>query len=146
MYLYKLPGKTYLVDALARASGGLMFTATEALTQLFRAADRAQPTVAVLDEFPYLARSSPELPSLIQRHLDPGARLSSGQVRLLLCGSAMSSAGTGFAGMARLRRLAESRHGSAAFSGAGFSDELRDLAARSPEIVLVRPDRLYQGS
>jgi hypothetical protein len=33
----------------------------------------------------------------------------------------------------------------ALFSGAGFSDELRGLAARSPDIVLVYLDRLYQG-
>jgi uncharacterized protein len=38
----------------------------------------------VLDEFPYLVSSAPELPSVIQRHLDrPGPR----RLRLVLCGS-----------------------------------------------------------
>jgi uncharacterized protein len=33
----------------------------------------------------------------------------------------------------------------ALFSGAGFTDELRELAACSSEIVLVDLDRLYHG-
>ncbi len=116
-------GKTFLLDALTQAAGGLMFTATEAtaaeslrefgsalasfrnepvpyrfgswdeaLSQLLHAPS-GTPLVAVLDEFPYLVRQAPELPSLIQRQLDPGARRSGPQVRLLLCGSAMSFMG-----------------------------------------------------
>ncbi len=127
-------GKTYLLDALTRASGGLMFTATEAtsaealaefgtvlarfhdepvpyrfatwdeaLAQLLRGAADGGPMVAVLDEFPYLVRQSPELPSLIQRRLDPGLRGSAGKVRLLLCGSAMSFMGGLLSGGAPLR-------------------------------------------
>ncbi len=128
-------GKTYLLDALTRASGGFLFTASEAtteqslaefgaalarhrdapspyrfrdwdeaLSQLLRAPSAAAvPTVAVLDEFPYLAKQSPELPSLLQRQLDPGYRRSAGQVRLLLCGSAMSFMGGLLAGSAPLR-------------------------------------------
>ena len=127
-------GKSYLLDALTTASGGLLFTATEAtapeslrdfgasladfrgepvprrfenwdeaISQLLRGPSRGHPTVAVLDEFPYLARQAPELPSLIQRQLDPGARRSTGQVRLLLCGSAMSFMGKLLAGSAPLR-------------------------------------------
>lgn len=38
----------------------------------------------VLDEFPYLAAAAPELPSVLQRHIDrPGPK----RLRLLLCGS-----------------------------------------------------------
>jgi AAA+ ATPase superfamily predicted ATPase len=129
-------GKTYLLDALARACGGLMFTATEAtaaealaqfgaalatfhgepvpyrfenwdeaFSQVLRPAPVGEsgPVVVVLDEFPYLVRQSPELPSLIQRHLDPGARRSAGPVRLLLCGSAMSFMGGLLSGAAPLR-------------------------------------------
>lgn len=45
---------------------------------------RAQPLNLVLDEFPYLVSAAPELPSVLQRHLDrPGPRW----VRLVLCGS-----------------------------------------------------------
>src|SRR5260370_33781055 len=33
----------------------------------------------------------------------------------------------------------------ALFSGAGFSDELRELAAHSAEVVLVDLDRLHRG-
>jgi len=127
-------GKTYLLDALVRAAGGLMFTATEAaapeslrefgaalagfrgepvpyrfanwdeaLSQLLAGASGSAPTVVVLDEFPYLVRQAPELPSLIQRQLDPGARRSGAQVRLLLCGSALSLMGKLLSGNAPLR-------------------------------------------
>jgi AAA+ ATPase superfamily predicted ATPase len=127
-------GKTYLLDALTRATGGFMFTATEttaaeslrefgavlgafrdepspyrfenwdeALAQLFARASVSGPLVAVLDEFPYLARQSPELPSVLQRRFDPAARRSAAQVRLLLCGSAMSLMGKLLSGGAPLR-------------------------------------------
>ena len=126
-------GKTFLLDALTRAAGGLMFTATEAtaaeslrefgsalasfrnepvqyrfgswdeaLSQLLHAPSGTSP-VAVLDEFPYLVRQVPELPSLIQRQFDPGERRSRAQVRLLLCGSAMSFMGRLLSGGAPLR-------------------------------------------
>lgn len=127
-------GKTFLLDALTRTSGGLLFTATEAtaaealrsfgaalatfrrepapyrfanwdeaLAQLFRESDDGRATVAALDEFPYLVRQAPELPSLIQRHLDRGASRSAAGVRLLLCGSAMSFMGRLLSGDAPLR-------------------------------------------
>ncbi|QRX91185.1 AAA family ATPase [Streptomyces noursei] len=113
-------GKTFLLDSVARSSGGFMFTATEtteadtlrqfgealaryrgqpapfrfahwdeAVTELMRIADGG-PTVAVIDEFPLLAKSSPPLPSIIQRALDPAAQHTNTPVRLLLCGSALS--------------------------------------------------------
>lgn len=127
-------GKTYLLDALIRITGGLMITATEAtapeslrefgevlagfrdepvpyrfqtwdeaLTQLFAPRDRGGPVVVVIDEFPYLVRQADVLPSLIQRQLEPAMRRRSGQVRLLLCGSAMSFMGRLLAGGAPLR-------------------------------------------
>jgi AAA+ ATPase superfamily predicted ATPase len=47
-------------------------------------ASRVERLNVVLDEFPYLAAAAPELPSVLQRHLDrPGA----GRVRFVLCGS-----------------------------------------------------------
>jgi AAA+ ATPase superfamily predicted ATPase len=61
------------------------------------------PLVVVLDEFPFLAKTSPELPSLLQRALGPQARHESGPVRLLLCGSALSFMGNLLAGTAPLR-------------------------------------------
>lgn len=126
-------GKTFLLDAITRASGGFMFTATEtteadSLRQFgqalaahtgepspFRfatwdeAVDRLMliaadgPTVAVIDEFPFLAKASPALPSIIQRALDPAARHRHTPVRLLLCGSALSFMGGLLAGNAPLR-------------------------------------------
>ncbi|MBN3931559.1 ATP-binding protein [Streptomyces verrucosisporus] len=127
-------GKTFLLDAVTRASGGFMFTATEtteadalrqfgealarhrgqptpfrfahwdeAVTELMRIADGGSPTVAVIDEFPFLAKASPALPSIIQRALDPAAQHSNTPVRLLLCGSALSFMGGLLAGNAPLR-------------------------------------------
>ncbi|WP_308307358.1 hypothetical protein [Streptomyces sp. ISL-10] len=127
-------GKSFLLDAVTRASGGFMFTATEtteadalrqfgealarhrsqptpfrfahwdeAVTELMRIADRGGPTVAVIDEFPFLAKASPALPSIIQRALDPAAQHTNTPVRLLLCGSALSFMGGLLAGNAPLR-------------------------------------------
>ena len=127
-------GKTYLLDALTRATNGFMFTATEttaaeslrefgaalaafrggpnpyrfenwdeALSQLLRGTASSGPLVAVLDEFPYLVRQAPELPSVIQRQFDPASRRLAGQIRLLLCGSAMSLMGRLLSGGAPLR-------------------------------------------
>ncbi|WP_223837696.1 AAA family ATPase [Streptomyces venezuelae] len=126
-------GKTFLLDAVTRAGGGFMFTATEtteadalrqfgealaryrgqatpfrfahwdeAVTELLRLADRG-PTTAVIDEFPFLAKASPALPSVIQRALDPAAQHTNTPVRLLLCGSALSFMGKLLAGNAPLR-------------------------------------------
>lgn len=126
-------GKTFLLDAVVRATGGFMFTATEtteadalrqfgealgmycgepspfrfanwdeAIARLMRIATTG-PTVAVIDEFPFLAKASPALPSIIQRALDPTAQHSNTPVRLLLCGSALSFMGKLLAGNAPLR-------------------------------------------
>ncbi|MGH3708394.1 MAG: AAA family ATPase [Pseudonocardiaceae bacterium] len=127
-------GKTMLLYALAQATGGLYFAATEAteadslrrlgqvvadhvgapaplqLGSWEHAIDvlldigRQRPTVAVLDEFPYLAMASRSLPSVIQHALTPGRpeRINS-RTRLLLCGSAMSFMGKMLSGTAPLR-------------------------------------------
>lgn len=49
----------------------------------------AKPATVVIDEFPYLLTSSPELPSILQRQIDT-SRDGSPAVRLILCGSALS--------------------------------------------------------
>jgi AAA+ ATPase superfamily predicted ATPase len=126
-------GKTFLLDALVRAAGGFMFTATEsseadalrqygealgsylgestplrfanwdeAVTRTMTLAP-AGPLPVVIDEFPFLARVSPALPSIIQRALDPAGQRSNTQVRLLLCGSALSFMGGLLSGTAPLR-------------------------------------------
>ncbi len=125
-------GKTFLLEALARETGGFYFGATEAteaeslnlfstalaaytgspvrtrfanwdeaVIQLFAVgAQTGRPMV--IDEFPYLTKASPALPSIVQREIDrafsQGARTS-----LLLCGSAMSVMGRLLAGGAPLR-------------------------------------------
>lgn len=126
-------GKTFLLDAVTRACGGFMFTATEttaadslrqfgealarhrhepapfrfaqwdeAIIQLMRIATSGPMTV-VIDEFPFLAKAAPALPSIIQRALDPAAQPDNTPVRLLLCGSALSFMGRLLAGTAPLR-------------------------------------------
>lgn len=125
-------GKSYLLQALAAAMGGIYFPAlelteavllrlfadelirfsgspvppfrdwVEAIGYLFRlTGDRAVPVV--IDEFPFLVKASPALPSIIQRELGPGGSGSSSRVRLLLCGSAMSVMGGLLSGRAPLR-------------------------------------------
>jgi len=124
-------GKTYLVEALAKQTGGLYFgatqaTETESLT-LFATAigDHLQipspprfdswddavrflfsidssPGPFVIDEFPYLSAVSPALPSILQREIDRAA-FAGRQTKVLLCGSAMSVMGRLLSGTAPLR-------------------------------------------
>lgn len=127
-------GKTLLLYELARATGGFYFGATEAtstdslrrlgaalgqhtdapgpveLPDWEHAVDalltvgRARPTTVVLDEFPYLARASRDLPSVIQHALTPGrVERTESRTRILLCGSALSFMGGLLAGSAPLR-------------------------------------------
>ena len=127
-------GKTFLLYALAQTLGGFYFGATEAVStdSLRRLGEelgsylgtpapirlanwqealdallrlgRDRPVVVVLDEFPYLARSSGDLPSVIQYAFTPGRpERHESQTRLLLCGSAMSFMGSLLAGTAPLR-------------------------------------------
>src|SRR3984957_8016793 len=125
-------GKSYLLQALAAATGVIYFPAlelTEALSlrlfadELVRFsrspvppfrdwADAIQylfgligdrPVPVVLDEFPYLAKAAPALPSIIQRELGPGGSGQASRARLLLCGSAMSVMGGLLSGSAPLR-------------------------------------------
>ncbi|MFF4708988.1 AAA family ATPase [Streptomyces sp. NPDC001288] len=64
------------------------------------------PFLVVIDEFPYLVRAAPELPSLIQRAIDQG-QVTESRMRLLLCGSAMSVMGGLLASSAPLRGRAQ---------------------------------------
>lgn len=127
-------GKTFLLDALCQASGGFFFEATEAadaeslmrigallgehtrapfpprpadwhevLDALLKLGEDG-PVTVVIDEFPYLVKANPSLPSVIQAAFGPrrAERLRS-QTRLLLCGSAMSFMGRLLSGTAPLR-------------------------------------------
>lgn len=127
-------GKTFLLDALCRAAGGFYFgaveeTETESLRRIgaaltdflglpvpFRPADwyevidallalgRERSVPVVLDEFPYLVKANPALPSIIQQAYGPlrEERVES-RTRLLLCGSALSIMGGLLSGNAPLR-------------------------------------------
>jgi uncharacterized protein len=127
-------GKTFLLDALCNASDGFFFEATEAAdTESLRrigaqlggfakavvpprpadwrevldallALGSDRPVTVAIDEFPYLAKANPELPSVIQAAFGPRReeRLRS-RTRLLLCGSAMSFMGRMLSGTAPLR-------------------------------------------
>ena len=126
-------GKSFLLQAVAEAAGGLYFGATEAteaeslriftdalvrhtrqpVEYPFRDWNDAiayllrqftgKPVPVVIDEFPFLTRVSPSLPSIIQRELGPGGSGRGGSARLLLCGSAMSVMGGLLSGQAPLR-------------------------------------------
>ncbi|RZU51865.1 hypothetical protein EV385_3701 [Krasilnikovia cinnamomea] len=127
-------GKTFLLRALCRATGGFYFAADEAtdresLNRLGAvlaehlsapapfAFDSWHPAIdallrlgrerrlpVVIDEFPYLARANPQLPSVIQNALAPlRAERDDSRTSLLLCGSAMSFMGRLLSGNAPLR-------------------------------------------
>jgi AAA+ ATPase superfamily predicted ATPase len=126
-------GKSFLLQALAQETGGMYFAATEAteaeslrlfadalirytrqpvdvpfrdwndaIGYLFRQFT-GEPTLVVVDEFPFLSRVSPALPSIIQRELGPGGAGTGSSARLVVCGSAMSVMGRLLAGRAPLR-------------------------------------------
>ena len=125
-------GKTFLLRALAEATGAFYYAAAEATTadslrdlgaalaahtgaalpyairdwnEAVRAIRETVPDgLAIIDEFPYLIRSDPALPSLLQRALDDQAWGQQARgTRFLLCGSAMSVMGGLLAGNAPLR-------------------------------------------
>jgi AAA+ ATPase superfamily predicted ATPase len=126
-------GKSFLLQALAEATHGMYFAATEAteaeslrlfteaLTRYTREVVeipfrdwndaisymlrcfRNRPAPLIIDEFPFLARVSPALPSIIQRELGPGGSGGESLARLILCGSAMSVMGGLLSGQAPLR-------------------------------------------
>lgn len=125
-------GKTYLLRALAEATGAFYYAGAEATSvdslrdlgtalaahtgaalpyairdwnEAVRAIRETLPGgLAIIDEFPYLIKSDPALPSLLQRALDDQAWGQQARgTRFLLCGSAMSVMGGLLAGNAPLR-------------------------------------------
>ena len=127
-------GKSFLLDSLARAAGGFYFCAYEATeaeslrrfgeelgqytgsiapmrfdrweqaVDALLALGREGPLPVVIDEFPYLARATPSLPSIVQVAYGPRRpeRLES-RTRLLLCGSSLSFMGKLLSGTSPLR-------------------------------------------
>lgn len=88
------------------ASFGNWADAVESLVTIGERLGR--PVPVVLDEFPYLVEQTPELPSVLQRVLSPRSRARlSGQVRLILCGSAFTVMRGLLAGSAPLRGRAK---------------------------------------
>jgi uncharacterized protein len=156
-------GKSFLLEALTSATDGLYFPAVEAteavslrsftaalvrqglsvsrplqnwddaITLLFSAIT-TQPRVAVIDEFPFLVKASPSLPSIIQRELGPGGSGQPSSVRLLLCGSAMSVMGDRLAGHAPLRGRASLELLVHPF---GYRDAARFWGAADPELAVL---------
>ncbi|WP_017600444.1 ATP-binding protein, partial [Nocardiopsis lucentensis] len=127
-------GKTFLLDAACRAAGGFYFGATEAtdaeslrrissaLTEHVQPAapyhfadwseavdvllslGAERPVPVVIDEFPYLAKANPELPSIIQEAFRAlRDQRTTSRTRMLLCGSALSFMGRLLSGNAPLR-------------------------------------------
>lgn len=156
-------GKSFLLEALATATGGLYFPALEeteavslrafaaALTRqgivvsrpltdwgdavrLLLAAVRDEPRVVVIDEFPFLAKASPSLPSVIQRELGPGGAGRDSMARLLLCGSAMAVMGQLLAGQAPLRGRASLELLVRPFS---YRDAARFWGAADPRLAVM---------
>ena len=131
VYGRRRQGKSFLLRALTEATGAIYHQgleeeparALEAIGHVVaRAAGLSAPLalaswdaairalvqqaagrVIVLDEFPFLAAASPELPSVIQRVFDEARSGLTPRFRLLLCGSAMSVMSTLLSGTRPLR-------------------------------------------
>lgn len=87
-----------------RVPGGRLALETwdDAIRALGDMADVNAPTLIVIDEFPYLLNHSPELPSLLQKAIDR-SRDGGPQLRLVLCGSALSTMASLLTGTQALR-------------------------------------------
>jgi hypothetical protein len=156
-------GKSFLLEALSSATGGLYFPAleeTEAVSlrsfatalvrqgigvsrplldwgdaiSLLLSSVRDRPRAVVLDEFPFLVKASPSLPSVIQRELGPGGSGRDSSARLLLCGSALSVMGGLLAGQAPLRGRASLELLIQPF---GLRDAARFWGAKDPRLALL---------
>ncbi|MGH8981631.1 MAG: AAA family ATPase, partial [Acidimicrobiales bacterium] len=136
VYGRRRQGKTYLLEALAEATGGLYIMAlqqseTQNVARFADAYQRARaavgtavfsgweeafsallslgagaenPVLVVVDEFPYLLDSAPELGSVLQNLFAPrSAVVTRYRTRLILCGSALSTMRRLLAGTAPLR-------------------------------------------
>ena len=158
-------GKTYLLRSLAAATGGFFFEAAEATEaeslRMFGAALGRQagsaadfsfpgwedalryflalagrsPIPLIIDEFPYLVKASPALPSLLRREIDSRgpSQDSAGRARILLCGSAMSVMGGLLAGNAPLRGRAGLEMVIRPF---GYRDAARFWGATDPRLAV----------
>ena len=156
-------GKSFLLEALSSVTGGLYFPSLEetetvglrsfssalirqgvpvsrplqswgdAIALLFGAL-RDQPRTVVIDEFPFLVKASPSLPSIIQRELGPGGSGNESTARLLLCGSAMSVMGGLLAGQAPLRGRASLELLIRPFE---YTDAARFWDAGDPKLALL---------
>jgi AAA+ ATPase superfamily predicted ATPase len=154
-------GKTYLLDAITSAVGGFFYAATdateaeslasfgralaaatgggryaltdwdEALRRLFEV---VRDGLIVIDEFPYLSKATPALPSLIQRALDPRGYARQGSARLLLCGSAMPVMGHLLSGSAPLRGRASLELVVCPF---GYRDAARFWGIADPRLAVL---------
>jgi AAA+ ATPase superfamily predicted ATPase len=156
-------GKSFLLEALTAATGGLYFPAVEATEAvslrsftstlvrqgipvsrpvqdwddaiaLLLSSQTGPPRAVVIDEFPFLVKASPSLPSIIQRELGPGGSGRRSSVRLLLCGSAMSVMGQLLAGQAPLRGRASLELLVQPF---GYRDAARFWNAEDPELAAL---------
>ncbi len=99
--------------ALARHAGSPVpfsfATWDDAISYMFDLASPSRgssPNLVVIDEFPYLVKAAPELPSVIQREIDR-FQVAQSRMRLLLCGSALSVMGGLLATAAPLRGRAQ---------------------------------------
>lgn len=156
-------GKSFLLEALTGATEGLYFPAVEATEAvslrsftnllvrqgipvsrpiqdwddaiaLLLSSQTGQPRAVVIDEFPFLVKASPSLPSIIQRELGPGGAAQRSSARLLLCGSAMSVMGQLLAGQAPLRGRASLELLVQPF---GYRDAARFWNAADPKLAAL---------
>ncbi|HEV2105303.1 MAG TPA: ATP-binding protein, partial [Candidatus Eisenbacteria bacterium] len=135
MYGRRRQGKTLMLELLAEAREGFLFTGLEqssaqnlaAMSEAYRVftgamapvafagwdqvlnallalGERERPLPVIIDELPYLLRTAPEIPSIIQRALSPRGRARQrSRARLVLCGSALSVMSRLLGGTAALR-------------------------------------------
>jgi AAA+ ATPase superfamily predicted ATPase len=127
-----------LAEAMAGFTGGLpprLDSWDDAIDALFMLG-KDRPTLVVLDEFPYMARSTDGLPSIIQHALSPrGMARTQSRTRLILCGSSITfmsqlmSGSAALFGRARLSMMVQAFDFRMAAQYWGVDHDLRLAAA-----------------
>lgn len=175
LYGRRRQGKTLMLELLAEAREGFLFTGLEqssaqnlaAMSQAYRTftrtaapiafagwdqvmdallalGERERPLPVIVDELPYLLRTAPEIPSIIQRALSPRGRARQrSRARLVLCGSALTVMSRILGGTAALRGRASREMMVHPF---GFRESARFWAVESDLELAFRLHALLGGT
>jgi uncharacterized protein len=142
----RVPALARFADGIAAGlgvgAGQLRFSDWESAVTAAIGSGKSAGGLLVIDEFPYLLRHSPELPSVLQRLVDDSRQRAGGRARLILCGSALSVMSELLSGAKALRGRARLDLRVRPFD---FRQAARFWGIRDPELAF-RVDAIFGGT